>query len=416
MKRAHTVLLALAAALALPVVLAVETSPMLPLNGAPDATQVRAGQENYRRLRDALAGPPPTVEVRLTDADARAVATLAGNALRFRRVDAGVAADHAGAAVSVALPFGLWLNARVDAWPSDGFPTLTAKVGDLPIPAFLTRFGLETVAQLLRWRGHDLPQLADLVRGFDVVDGTLKVTVKSPVLGTGIADSLVGIASDPADGARTATIYCALVAAETAAPQRDIALHLTRAMAMARPATPAAAVAENRAALVAVAMLAVGPRAGRLAIDAGRRVAACRQQQDPPMLAGRTDLAKHWSLSAALGATVGDDVSEAMGNWKELSDSLPGGSGFSLVDLAADRAGLAVGGAAVDADRALAFRAEMAAATNATLLPLDATALAEGMSNDQFKQRYGTIESADYRAATAGIDALLRRRGVLGSR
>ncbi|MFZ4110929.1 MAG: hypothetical protein ACOYKQ_10720 [Polymorphobacter sp.] len=416
MNRARTVALVLAAVVALPVILAIETAPLLPPNGAPDATQVRAGQANYRRLRDALAGPPPSAQVRFTDADARAVVSLAGKALRFRRVDAGVAEDHAGAAASMALPFGLWLNARVDAWPSGGFPKLTAKLGDLPIPAFLTRFGLEAVAQLLRWRGHELPQLADLVRGFDVADGALKLTIKSPVLGTGIADSLVGIASDPADGARTATIYCALVAAETATPQCDIALHLMRAMAMARPATPAAAVAENRAALVAVAMMAVGPRAGRLAIDAGRRVAACRQRPGQPMLAGRADLAKHWSLSAALGATVGDDVSEAMGNWKELSDSLPGGSGFSLVDLAADRAGLAVGGAAVDAERALAFRGEMAAATNATLLPLDATGLAEGMTNDQFKQRYGTIESADYRAATAGIDALLHRRGVLGSR
>jgi uncharacterized protein YfiM (DUF2279 family) len=415
-KRTRAAALALAAAVALPLVLIVETAPLLPRSGAPDAMQVRAGQENYRRLRGALAGPPPSAHVRFTDADARAVAILAGNALRFSRVDAGIAADHAGAAASVALPFGLWLNARVDAWPSDGFPIVTAKLGDLPIPAFVTRLGLEAVAQLLRWRGHDLPQLADLVRGFDVTDGVLKLTVKSPVLGTGIADSLVGIVSDPADAARTASIYCALVAAEAAAPQQDIALHLTRAMALARPATPVAAVAENRAALVAVAMMAVGPRAGRLAIDAGKRGAACRQRQGQPLLAGRADLAKHWSLSAALGATVGGDVSEAMGNWKELSDSLAGGSGFSLVDLAADRAGLAVGGAAVDADRALAFRAEMAAATNATLLPLDATALAEGMSNDQFKQRYGTIESADYRAATAGIDALLRRRGVLGSR
>lgn len=416
MKRARTLALALTAMVALPLVLAVETAPLLPHSGAPDAMQVRAGQENYRRLRDALAGPPPSSQVRFTDADARAVAILAGNALHFRRVDAGVAADHAGAAASVALPFGLWLNARLDAWPSAGFPVLTAKVGDLPISAFLTRFGLETVAQLLRWRGHDLPPLADLVRGFEVADSAVKLTVKSPVLGTGIADSLVGIVTDPADAARTATIYCALVAAEAAAPQRDIALHLTRAMALARPSTPAAAVAENRAVLVAVAMMAVGPRAGRLAINAGKRVAACRQHQGEPLLAGRADLAKHWSLSAALGVTMGDNVSEAMGNWKELSDSLAGGSGFSLVDLAADRAGLAVGGAAVDPDRALAFRAEMAAATNATLLPLDATALAEGMSNDQFRQRYGTIESADYHAATAGIDALLRRRGVLGSR
>ncbi len=408
-------LLAMAAVLLVPGFLALESAPKLPEAGAPAAAQVRAGQRDFHRLRDALAAPPPTAQVRFADADARAVASLVGNALHVRRVDAGVAADHASAAASVPLPLGLWLNARLDAWPTGGFPRLTAQVGDLPVPAFLTRFGVEAVVQVLRWRGRDLPALDDLVRGFAVADGTLTLTVKSPVITTGVVDNLVGIVSDPADGARTAALYCALVAAEAEAPQRDIAAHLARAVALGSPATAAAAVAENRAVLVAVAMVAVGPRAGRLALDAGKRVGACRQKLRQPQLAGRDDLAKHWALSAALGTALGDDVSEAVGNWKELSDSLPGGSGFSLVDVAADRAGLAVGKAAIDPARALAFRADMAAATNATLLPLDATALAEGMSNEAFKARYGTIESADYRAMTSRIDALLRRRGVLGS-
>ncbi len=416
MKPVRAALLAMAAVLLVPAFLAIESAPRLPEGGAPAAAQVRAGQQNFRRLRDALAAPPPAADVRFADADARAVASLAGNALHLRRVDAGVAADHASAAASLPLPLGLWLNARLDAWPTGGFPRLTAQIGDLPVPGFLTRFGVEAAVQLLRWRGRDLPALDDLVRGFAVRDGTLALTVKSPVITTGVVDNLVGIVSDPADPARTAAIYCALAAAEAAAPQRDIAVHLTRAMALGTPATGAAAVAENRAALVAVTMMAVGLRAGRLALDAGKRVRNCQQRLRLPQLAGRNDLAKHWSLSAALRATLGDDVTEAMGNWKELSDSLPGGSGFSLVDLAADRAGLAVGRAAVDPGRALAFRAEMAAATNGALLPLDATALAEGMSNEAFKARYGTIESSDYRAMTARIDALLRTRGVLGSR
>ena len=416
MIRSHAVLLTLATVPVLLGVLAVETAPKLPETGAPAAGQVRAGQGNFRRLRDALAAPPPEAAVRFADADARAIASLAGNALHFRRVDAGVGADHASAAASVALPLGLWLNARLDAWPTGGFPRLSAQVGDLPVPGFVTRFGVETALQLLRWRGRNLPELNNLVRDLSVADGVLVLTVKSPVIKTGVVDNLVGIVSDPADPARTAAIYCALVAAEVAAPQGDIATHLARAMALGAPASATAAIAENRAALVAVSIMAVGRRAGRLAGDAGKRVGECRQKLRQPQLAGRDDLAKHWSLSAALGATLGGDVSEALGNWKELSDSLPGGSGFSLVDVAADRAGFSVGKAAIDPARALAFRAEMAAATNARLLPLDATALAEGMSNEAFKARYGTIESADYRAMTGRIDALLRSRGVLGSK
>jgi hypothetical protein len=414
--RTRAVLLTLAAALILLSMLAFEIAPKLPETGAPAAGQVRAGQESFHRLRDALAAPPPEAEVRFADADARAIASLAGNALHLRRVDAEVSEDHASAAASVPLPLGLWANARLDAWPTGGFPRLTAQVGNLPVPGFLTRFGVETALQLLRWRGRDLPALDDLVRGFAVADGVLVMTVKSPVITTGVVDNLVGIVSAPADPARTAAIYCALVAAEVAEPQSDIAVHLARAMALGTPASGTAAIAENRAALVAVSMMAVGPRAGRLASDAGKRIGECRQKLRQPQLARRDDLAKHWALSAALGATLGGDVSEAVGNWKELSDSLPGGSGFSFVDVAADRAGLAVGKAAIDPARALAFRADMAAATNATLLPLDATVLAEGVSNEAFKERYGTIESADYRAMTGRIDALLRSRDVLGSR
>ena len=69
------------------------------------------------------------------------------------------------------------------------------------------------------------------------------------------------------------------------------------------------------------------------------------------LLGGRDDLARHFSISAALAATMDTPLADAVGLYKELEDARPGGSGFSFVDLAADRAGarlgaLAVGGAA----------------------------------------------------------------------
>ena len=92
MTRRRAVIILLAAALLVPIVLAIDTAPLLPETGAPAAEQVRAGQTNFRRLRDALAGPPPQAMVRFGDADARAIATLVGNAVHVHRVDAGVAA------------------------------------------------------------------------------------------------------------------------------------------------------------------------------------------------------------------------------------------------------------------------------------------------------------------------------------
>ena len=67
----------------------------------------------------------------------------------------------------------------------------------------------------------------------------------------------------------------------------------------------------------------------------------------PTLIYGRQDWPKHWALSAAIAVGAGMQLSEAAGEWKELADSLArqsrfaiaDPSGFSMADLAADRAG-----------------------------------------------------------------------------
>ena len=58
------------------------------------------------------------------------------------------------------------------------------------------------------------------------------------------------------------------------------------------------------------------------------------------MLAGRRDLLQQFIVSAGLRVLAENGVPMAIGEFKELLDSRSGGSGFSFVDLAADRAGL----------------------------------------------------------------------------
>jgi len=57
-------------------------------------------------------------------------------------------------------------------------------------------------------------------------------------------------------------------------------------------------------------------------------------------LDGRNDLVRHFAVSAGLQVLAVSKVSFAIGEFKELLDSGKGGSGFSFIDLAADRAGL----------------------------------------------------------------------------
>jgi hypothetical protein len=58
-----------------------------------------------------------------------------------------------------------------------------------------------------------------------------------------------------------------------------------------------------------------------------------------PSMYGRQDLAKHFFVSAHLTVTMGGSAARGMGLVKELFDS-NGGSGFSLADMAANRAGI----------------------------------------------------------------------------
>ena len=140
----------------------------------------------------------------------------------------------------------------------------------------------------------------------------------------------------------------------------------------------------------------------------GSATKPCRIAAQPVLLLGRNDLAKHWALSAALAALYGEDISQAMGTWKEISDSGPNGSGFSFVDLSADRSGIHWAMKAGDVSQAEAARSALAGITEVQIDPLHALALSEGLTEAEFQARYTSTESPEYTAMVARIDRVLK--------
>lgn len=98
--------------------------------------------------------------------------------------------------------------------------------------------------------------------------------------------------------------------------------------------------------------------------------------------------------------------------FKELSDSLKGGSGFSFVDLAADRSGERFARAATNPQLARFLQTRLAAVTNDQLLPGEALDRPEGLDAGLFERTYSSIDSPEYAAAVAAIDQLLDNIGV----
>jgi hypothetical protein len=380
--------------------LALEISPATKETPAPDVAQVRMASDSFDRARHTLKAGE-VQDFALSEAELDAGLKLAARSRGIDRTQASIAADVIEMRVSMPWRFGLWLNAKAHISPSaSGFPTISARLGDLPIPAFLCRF---IIKRYWNNRGADMPLLDDLAQKLTLEKGRAVARVKLPQK-SGVLTTLGAARANPVDAKLVAKLFCDLGKQQSVSPTTSLAIHVRRAFA----ATGNDQVESNRAAFVALAMFVADRRIGEA--TAGLKladVAKCKRPNEDITLLRRADLAKHWAISAALAASFGPEMSGAMGTWKEISDSGSGGSGFSLVDLAADRSGIVNAKRAIDPETAAKTAAGLSQVKEAELLPLSALALAEGMSEAEFTSRYVNTESPAYGKIVQRINRIL---------
>ncbi len=109
-------------------------------------------------------------------------------------------------------------------------------------------------------------------------------------------------------------------------------------------------------------------------------------------LRNRNDLARHFCVSAALAVLSDEERSMTVGIAKELMDATPGGSGFSFVDLTADRAGTLFATAATKSPGSARRLQEtiLQSPSVANFFP-EIDELPEGLSQVEFQQEYGGL-------------------------
>jgi len=118
----------------------------------------------------------------------------------------------------------------------------------------------------------------------------------------------------------------------------------------------------------------------------------------------RTDLAQHFMGSAAITAAANVQVSEAAGIEKELYDA-QGRSGFSFVDLTADKAGTLFGlRATASSESAVTLQKAMASIKDYQAFMPDPSDMPEHMDNAAFKKRFGSTQSPEYQELSRKID------------
>jgi hypothetical protein len=399
-RRRFVWLVGLLAALAL---MTLSTSPSVPKTPPPTSSQVRTAKRAFDRLR-VLADSGKPGDVALSWDEASQALALAGQASNVPHITLEGAAAQATIRASVPVIVGLWLNIETHAAPNDaGFPILSAKIGRLPIPAFLTRGVMDFGRWILSLRGVDVPAFDAVVQSVAFAETGMVARVTVP-RNSKLYATLNKVKLNPIDTKATVATYCRLAKMQRADPSTDFALQVRRAFAGGEQSLE-----DNRAALVALAMFTVAPDVGKLAGDTLTLAKPCLMAPQGLRLLGRTDLSKHWAMSAAMTAAYGAGLSQAMGTWKEVSDSGPRGSGFSFIDVAADRSGIRAGTQVSSPETAAAAALRLRSITEQALLPIKALALEEGMTEAEFASQFANVESDAYARTLARIDKVLAR-------
>jgi hypothetical protein len=163
----------------------------------------------------------------------------------------------------------------------------------------------------------------------------------------------------------------------------------------------------NKAAILALGVVMGDDqivRVGRSEIDPERKLEreALRRKVT---VHGRGDLPRHFAVSAALVVLSNESRSLAVGIAKEASDSNPGGSGFSFVDMVANKSGIRLAVQATqNRESARMIQARVAQSSGPSRFIPGIDGLPEGLSSDVFQAQYGGLGGARTRDLMAEID------------
>lgn len=392
-------------------------NPSTPSPAVPGAEAVAAGRDAYRQLR-AAQGNKQGAPVSLGTSQLAGLSAVASHGFRPDRLSISIEGDRIVAHASHRMNrLGRWLNVTMSAQGSSaGFPATRIKVGIWDLPPWLSRSVLQ-VGRLYLRRKVEVPPLDVMVRDFKVQNAGVSALVSLPGR-SGLVDQMASAVAEPVDRASVQRIYCALTDAQRKKPSADFAEQVRRAFAVDPGSVSRADF--NRAAFIALAMVTVDSRVGDFAGLSSADLGKCRTPVIPTTIHSRQDWPKHWALSAAIAVGAGTQLSEAAGEWKELADSLARQSrfaiadptGFSLSDLAADRAGFKTAQAAWQPDTAIRMTEALSHATSEQLLPQAVVIPEVALSNADFVRRYGSVDDPRFKRKVSDIDAVIDAKGL----
>ncbi len=315
-------------------------------------------------------------------------------------------------------PFGDYINLSITIDPSPNALVINnVSIGSLEIPGTLALSVAETLLNILSNKEAIGTSLINAVESIQVKNSKLHLVYR-PVIGLrqainktkgtvkNIRDDLA-LLGDPKVVKLYYQMLCEFHEKISGIGDVPLGYYLSSAFSFAEKRSLAGEKPEeeNQAALLALAIFLGSANFDSVigAIDK-KTFQRCPSAEKHIVLAERNDLRLHFIFSAALKIISDSGLSFAIGEFKELLDSQQGGSGFSFVDIAADRAGIRFAELALDNSTASHIQRMAPELTEENIFFPSITALPEGISQQAF-DAHGGIESNYYKEYLATINA-----------
>jgi hypothetical protein len=396
------------------VLLGIDRAPLVERQGKLSLGDLRQAQLLAQRYDPRRMDPRKVTAVTATQNELNTL--LRGALMGVRQAAARVNVDRRGvlAGLTVELPVprnpvGRYVNIRIAIAPSQqGLAVTRLAAGRIEIPPFLVRPALRLILDRLTGPGKGEPIVAS-VRSVRIAAPVVTVAFQPP---PALVEDLKKAAmrqvrvSHP----RTVRVYYETLARaagrSTGRGRVSLADFVREAFRLARERSETHdAVRENEAAVIALAMMFGDPRfekfVGEVLSPAERRQWRAREQV---RLNGRHDFVQHFAISAGLALTGGAAAADIIGELKEVKDS-GHRSGFSFTDIGADRMGVRFARRSTgDRATAIRFQNTLAALRDERGFFPHLADLPEGMSEAEFRRRFGDVGSPAYERMVGEID------------
>lgn len=404
----------LLAVVVLLMVLVLDTSPSVSANASEQIADADTVKKLLAQIRRSINDRERGHVITVSEQQVESLVGFVQRAAPYIHGTSAIQPDHGTIEASVAVPAlvtTLYLNLEIKVLPADELDIDYVQIGSLSLPGPFA-VGLVESALNIYTDSEIGTQAKEQITRVAMTDTQVAVSLKPMDSFLMQLNEIRAGFDDERDELTKLTAYYLRYIAG-----REIALkkkpqpfnaYLNLIMARAREqSTQENVLQHNKAAVLALAIFIGHHRIANFVGDVQPDVEHALKPASSVLLRGRSDLSKHFIISAALKMLSEQDVTVAIGEFKELMDRGMGGSGYSFVDLTADLAGVEMARVLADPDTALRAQNTLAGTPDESIYMPEIDGLTEGLSKQEFTRRYEKVDSEAYLQEVEQIRARL---------